>query len=65
MPTDLLPMLIMVLAFVAVAAAVFVIGQYVAVQMRVHQRVAAHGRDIDAAPGLSGELRNAGLELLR
>jgi tight adherence protein C len=53
MPTDLLPMLIMVLAFVAVAAAVFVIGQYVAVQMRVHQRVAAHGRDIDAAPGLA------------
>ena len=53
MPTDLLPMLIMVLAFVAVGAAVFVIGQYVAVQMRVHQRVAAHGRDIDAAPGLA------------
>jgi tight adherence protein C len=55
MPTDLLPMLIMVLAFVAVAAAVFVIGQFVAVQMRVHQRIAAHGRDIDAdaAPGLA------------
>jgi tight adherence protein C len=53
MPTDLLPMLIMVLAFIAVAAAVFVIGQVVAIQMRVRQRVAAHGRDVEAAPRLT------------
>jgi tight adherence protein C len=53
MLTDLSPLLITVLAFIAVAAAVFVIGQFVAVQMRVRQRIAAQGGDVEAAPGLA------------
>jgi tight adherence protein C len=32
---------------------VFVVGQFVAVQMRVRQRVAAQGSGIEAAPGLA------------
>src|SRR5262245_26768440 len=53
MLTDLSPLLITVLAFIAVASAVFVIGQLVAVQMRVRQRVAAQGSGVAAAPGLA------------
>jgi len=53
MPADLLPLLITALAFLAVATAVFVVGQFVAVQMRVRQRVAAQGSGIEAAPGLA------------
>jgi len=53
MLTDLSPLLITVLAFAAVATAVFVIGQLVAVQMRVRQRVAAQGSGVEAAPGLA------------
>ena len=53
MPTDLLPLLITVLAFLAVASAVFVIGQLFAVQMRVRQRAAAQGSGVEAAPGLA------------
>jgi tight adherence protein C len=53
MLSNLSPLLITVLAFVAVACAVFVIGQLVAVQMRVRQRVAAQGSGVEAAPGLA------------
>src|SRR5215813_5551572 len=51
--------LITILAFGAVAITVFAIGQFVAVQIRVHQRVAAQGqgaaqgRDAESAPGLA------------
>src|SRR5437660_4723871 len=41
MPTDLSPTLIALLAFGAVALVVFVVGQLVAVSMRVQQRVGA------------------------
>src|SRR5262245_621259 len=53
MLTDFSPLLIMALAFAAVAAAVFVIGQFIAVQMRVRERVAAQGSGVEAAPGLA------------
>src|SRR6516225_6005366 len=51
--------LITILAFGAVAIGVFAIGQFLAVQIRVHQRVAAQGqdaaqrRDAETAPGLA------------
>jgi tight adherence protein C len=44
MSQELSILLITVLAFGAVATAVFVIGQFIAVQIRVHQRVAMQGR---------------------
>src|SRR5712672_1672705 len=53
MLTDFSPLLITVLAFIAVATAVFVIGHFVAVQMRVRQRVAAQGSGVEAAPGFA------------
>jgi tight adherence protein C len=57
MSPDLSSLLIAILAFGAVAITVFAIGQFVAVQIRVHQRVAAQGqgaaqrRDAESAPG--------------
>ena len=51
--------LITILAFGAVAIGVYAIGQFLAVQIRVHQRVAAQSqdaaqrRDAEAAPGLA------------
>jgi len=56
MLTNLSPLLITVLAFIAVATAVFVIGQFVAVQMRVRQRVAAQGSGFEAAPGFAASI---------
>jgi tight adherence protein C len=53
MPQELLFLLITILAFGAVAIGVFAIGQFIAVQIRVHQRVAAQGRDVETAPGLA------------
>jgi tight adherence protein C len=59
MSPDLSSLLITILAFGAVAITVFAIGQFVAVQIRVHQRVAAQGqgaaqrRDAENAPGLA------------
>jgi tight adherence protein C len=59
MSPDLSSLLIPILAFGAVAITVFAIGQFVAVQIRVHQRVAAQGRgaaktrDAGSAPGLA------------
>jgi tight adherence protein C len=59
MSPDLSSLLITILAFGAVAITVFAIGQFVAVQIRVHQRVAAQGqgaaqrRDAGSAPGLA------------
>src|SRR5687768_4988724 len=45
MLTDFSPIIIIVFAFGAVAIAVFVIAQYIAVQMRVQQRVASSARE--------------------
>jgi tight adherence protein C len=56
MPADLLPLLIAALVFVAVATAVFVTGQYVAFQIRVRERVAAHASDADAVPSLAAKI---------
>src|SRR6266404_8840422 len=53
MSQELLFLLITILAFGAVAIGVFAIGQFIAVQIRVHQRVAAQGRDVETASGLS------------
>src|SRR6516165_7374669 len=59
MPQELSIHLITILAFGAVAIGVFAIGQFLAVQIRVHQRVAAQGqdaaqrRDAETAPGLA------------
>ena len=53
MSQELLFLLITILAFGAVAIGVFAIGQFIAVQIRVHQRVAAQGRDVETAPGLA------------
>src|SRR5216684_8988113 len=59
MSQELSILLITVLAFGAVATAVFVIGQFIAVQIRVHQRVAMQGRgaalrdETETAPGLT------------
>src|SRR5262249_60672219 len=59
MSPDLSSLLITILAFGAVAITVFAIGQFVAVQIRVYQRVAAQGqgaaqgRDAGSAPGLA------------
>jgi tight adherence protein C len=53
MSQELLILLITFLAFGAVAIGVFAIGQFIAVQIRVHQRVAAQGRDVETAPGLT------------
>jgi tight adherence protein C len=53
MSQELLILLITFLAFGAVAIGVFAIGQFIAVQIRVHQRVAAQGRDVETAPGLA------------
>lgn len=57
MITDLAPALVALLAFGAVAAVVFVFGQFVATQARVHQRVGAPSRSGAAsAPGLASSL---------
>jgi tight adherence protein C len=53
MSQDLSFLLITILAFGAVAIGVFAIGQFIAVQIRVHQRVAAQGRDVETATGLA------------
>jgi tight adherence protein C len=53
MSQELLFLLITILAFGAVAIGVFAIGQFIAVQIRVHQRVAAQGRDVETARGLA------------
>jgi tight adherence protein C len=53
MSQELSFLLITILAFGAVAIGVFAIGQFIAVQIRVHQRVAAQGRDVETAPGLA------------
>src|SRR5215471_14641279 len=59
MSQELSILLITVLAFGAVATAVFVIGQFIAVQIRVHQRMAMQGRgaalrdETESAPGLT------------
>jgi tight adherence protein C len=53
MSQELSFLLIMILAFGAVAIGVFAIGQFIAVQIRVHQRVAAQGRDLETAPGFA------------
>jgi tight adherence protein C len=53
MSSELSLLLITILAFGAVAIGVFAIGQFVAVQIRVHQRVAAQGRDAETVPGLT------------
>jgi tight adherence protein C len=53
MSTEFVGLLITILAFGAVATAVFVIGQFIAVQVRVHQRVVAHGQDAEPAPKLA------------
>jgi tight adherence protein C len=53
MSQELSFLLIPILAFGAVAIGVFAIGQFIAVQIRVHQRVAAQGRDVETAPGLA------------
>ena len=45
MSQELAILLITILAFGAVAIGVFVIGQFIAVQIRVHQRVAMQGRN--------------------
>src|SRR5690349_20374979 len=55
MLTDFFPLLITLLAFAAVAAAVFAISQSVVTQARVRQRVAAQGSrgsGVEAGPGL-------------
>jgi tight adherence protein C len=53
MSQELLFLLITILTFGAVAIGVFAIGQFIAVQIRVHQRVTAQGRDVETAPGLA------------
>ncbi|MGA7333968.1 MAG: hypothetical protein WBX77_19875, partial [Pseudolabrys sp.] len=59
MSQELAILLITILAFGAVAIGVFVIGQFIAVQIRVHQRVAMQGRgaalrdETETAPGLT------------
>jgi tight adherence protein C len=53
MSQELLFLLVTILAFGAVAIGVFAIGQFIAVQIRVHQRIAAQGRDVETAPGLA------------
>jgi tight adherence protein C len=53
MSQELSFLLITILAFGAVAIGVFAIGQFIAVQIRVHQRVAAQGRHVETAPGLA------------
>jgi tight adherence protein C len=53
MSPELASLFITILAFGAVAIGVFAIGQFVAVQIRVHQRVAAHGRDAETATGVA------------
>src|SRR5262245_52196999 len=58
MSQELSILLMTVLAFGAVATAVFVIGQLSVVQIRVHQRVAMQGRgaalrESETAPGLT------------
>ena len=59
MSQELSILLITILAFGAVAVGVFVIGQFIAVQIRVHQRVAMQGRGValrdepETAPGLT------------
>jgi tight adherence protein C len=53
MAADLSAVLITVLVFGAVAIAVFVVGQFAAVQVRVRRRVAAHAPDAEASPRLA------------
>src|SRR6266480_6769621 len=53
MSQELLFLLVTILAFGAVAIGVLAIGQFIAVQIRVHQRIAAQGRDVETAPGLA------------
>src|SRR5207248_8986102 len=52
MSSDFTALFITRLAFGAVAAAVFAAGQFVAVQLRVRRRVAAHGRQPEATADL-------------
>src|SRR5262249_60489373 len=53
MSQERLLLLITILAFGSVAIGVFAIGQFIAVQIRVHQRVTAQGRDVETALGLA------------
>jgi tight adherence protein C len=53
MSQELSFLLITVLAFGAVAIGVFAIGQLIAVQIRVNQRVAAQGRVAETEPGFA------------
>jgi tight adherence protein C len=53
MLTDFSPLLITVFAFGAVATAVFVIGQFVAFQTRLHKRMAVPRRDTKTASSLA------------
>jgi tight adherence protein C len=53
MSSELASLLITILAFGAVAIGVYAIGQFVAVQLRVRQRIEAQGRDAESAPGLA------------
>jgi tight adherence protein C len=53
MSPELASLLITILAFGAVTIGVFAIGQFVAVQLRVRQRIEAKGRDAESAPGLA------------
>jgi tight adherence protein C len=53
MSQELSFLLITVLAFGAVAIGVFAIGQLIAVQIRVNQRVAAQGRVAETGPGFA------------
>ena len=48
MNEQLLPLMTMVMAFGAVTAAVYVAGQYVATEVRVHRRVAVAQRKPDS-----------------
>ena len=53
---NLSPLLIMLLAFGAVAVAVFVVGQFVATQMRIQQRIAGASPETQAAAQIGSSL---------
>src|SRR5207245_5643662 len=53
MLTDFSPLLITFFAFGAVATAVFVIGQFLAVQVRLQKRIGVPRKDNRAAPSLA------------
>lgn len=50
------PMLIMLLAFGAVAVAVFIVGQFVATQLRVQQRIAGAAPQADVTAAIASSL---------